>query len=91
MILNPLSQWPAYTCDYCHKQFEEGDEFHKDEDGNDMCEECWHEAENHAQCDECGEWIEGEAYLDDEDSKCFCNQDCQVSYYSAKLSELAGL
>lgn len=85
--LNPLSQHPTTICDYCQGMFECGDEMHKDEENNDMCETCWHLENDHIVCDECGEWIEDEEqmYIDEEDDKVFCNQDCQVSYYSAKV------
>ena len=85
MKLNPLSQHPITLCDKCHKHFEEGDEIHVTDDYEDLCDECWHEEMNHRECDECGEWIEGEAYLDEEEDKYFCNHECHVNYYSAKV------
>jgi len=80
-------------CDYCNKIFEDGDEMYKDEENNDMCEECWHDENNHEQCDECGEWIEDgkNAYIDEEDCKTFCNEDCYIAYYSGYLSHLADI
>ena len=85
--LNPLSQHPTMICDICGSRFERGDKIYVDEEYNDLCEECWHEEMNHIECDECGEWIEDEEqmYYDEEDDKHFCNNDCQVSYYSAKV------
>ena len=88
---NPLSQHPTYICDYCGSLFEQGDEMYKDEESNDMCEECWHEENNHAQCDECGEWIVENAVHDEEDDKVFCNEECHISYYPAYLSHIAGI
>jgi ribosomal protein L32 len=88
MILNPLSQHPITLCDSCGSRFEQGDATHEHiEHGYTLCDECWHEEMNHRECDECGEWIEDEKemYLDEEDDKYFCNEECHVSYYSAKV------
>lgn len=81
---NVFSQFPTITCDYCGKLFEIDDDIRKDEEDNDICEECWHEENNHAQCDECGEWIEENEYYDENNDKTFCNVECQVSYVSSE-------
>lgn len=79
-------------CQYCETLIEQGDESHEDEEHNTMCDNCYHDQNGHIRCDECDEWIEDEpkAYVD-EDSMTFCNEECQISYYSGYLSHLADI
>ena len=89
-LISPDSK---FICDICGTEIIEDMESFENDEGIDFCEECWHEENDHAQCDECGEWITDEenAYRDGEDDKIFCNQERQISYYSAYISHMAGI
>ena len=82
---NPLSTSPIHICDSCHKVFEEEDDIFNTEEGFEFCEECWHEDQDHAQCQNCDEWIDPDntnAFFDEIWNAWFCDVACRDSFAS---------